>query len=71
MMIKLKVLCIPGWGESCCIFNKIKQLLNDYMEFNYIELPGFGNDILPEKDYVFDEDDPHDTGVNFEVGQNH
>ena len=21
--------------------------------------------------YVFDEEDPHDTGVNFEVGQNH
>ena len=29
------------------------------------------NAILPEKDYVFDEEDPHDTGVNFEVGQNH
>lgn len=29
------------------------------------------NAILPEKDYVFDEEEPQDTGVNFEVGQNH
>ena len=29
------------------------------------------NAILPEKDYVFDEDEPSDTGVNFEVGQSH
>ena len=29
------------------------------------------NAILPEKDYVFDEETPADTGVNFEVGQNH
>ena len=29
------------------------------------------NAILPEKDYVFDEDKPNDTGVNFEVGQSH
>ncbi len=29
------------------------------------------NAILPGKDYVFSEDDPADTGVNFEVGQNH
>ena len=29
------------------------------------------NAILPEKDYVFDEDEPNDTGVNFEVGQSH
>ena len=29
------------------------------------------NAILPEKDYVFDEEKPSDTGVNFEVGQNH
>ena len=29
------------------------------------------NAILPGKDYVFDEEDPTDTGVNFEVGQNH
>lgn len=29
------------------------------------------NAILPEKDYVFDDEDPHDTGVNFEVGQSH
>lgn len=29
------------------------------------------NAILPEKDYEFDDEDPHDTGVNFEVGQNH
>ena len=29
------------------------------------------NAILPEKDYEFDEDEPEDTGVNFEVGQNH
>ena len=26
------------------------------------------NAILPEKDYVFDEEEPSDTGVNFEVG---
>ena len=29
------------------------------------------NAILPDKDYVFDEETPADTGVNFEVGQNH
>lgn len=29
------------------------------------------NAILPEKDYEFDEEKPDDTGVNFEVGQNH
>lgn len=29
------------------------------------------NAILPGKDYVFDEEEPSDTGVNFEVGQNH
>ena len=29
------------------------------------------NAILPEKDYEFDNDEPHDTGVNFEVGQSH
>lgn len=29
------------------------------------------NAILPEKDYEFDEETPSDTGVNFEVGQNH
>ena len=29
------------------------------------------NAILPEKDYDFDEEEPEDTGVNFEVGQNH
>ena len=29
------------------------------------------NAILPEKDYFFDEETPTDTGVNFEVGQNH
>lgn len=29
------------------------------------------NAILPEKDYEFDEETPADTGVNFEVGQNH
>ena len=29
------------------------------------------NAILPEKDYVFDDEEPHNTGVNFEVGQNH
>lgn len=29
------------------------------------------NAVLPEKDYVFDEDKPNDTGVNFEVGQSH
>ena len=29
------------------------------------------NALLPEKDYEFDEDEPSDTGVNFEVGQNH
>ena len=29
------------------------------------------NAILPEKDYEFDEDEPSDTGVNFEVGSNH
>jgi uracil permease len=29
------------------------------------------NAILPGKDYVFEEDEPKDTGVNFEVGQNH
>lgn len=29
------------------------------------------NAILPDKDYEFDEDKPSDTGVNFEVGQNH
>lgn len=28
------------------------------------------NAILPEKDYEFDEDEPSDTGVNFEVGGN-
>ena len=26
------------------------------------------NAVLPEKDYVFDEEEPSDTGVNFEVG---
>lgn len=29
------------------------------------------NAILPGKDYIFDEENPTDTGVNFEVGQNH
>ena len=29
------------------------------------------NAVLPEKDYNFDEDQPEDTGVNFEVGQSH
>jgi uracil permease len=29
------------------------------------------NAILPGKDYVFNEEEPSDTGVNFEVGQNH
>ena len=29
------------------------------------------NAILPGKDYVFDTEEPSDTGVNFEVGQNH
>ncbi len=29
------------------------------------------NAILPGKDYTFDTEDPSDTGVNFEVGQNH
>ncbi len=29
------------------------------------------NAILPEKDYEFDEEEPDDTGVNFEVGQSH
>ena len=29
------------------------------------------NAILPEKDYEFNEDVPDNTGVNFEVGQNH
>ncbi len=29
------------------------------------------NAILPGKDYVFNEEEPADTGVNFEVGQNH
>jgi len=29
------------------------------------------NAILPGKDYTFSEDEPKDTGVNFEVGQNH
>ena len=29
------------------------------------------NAILPGKDYVFSEEEPSDTGVNFEVGQNH
>lgn len=29
------------------------------------------NAILPEKDYEFDEEKPDDTGVNFEIGQNH
>ena len=26
------------------------------------------NAILPEKDYTFDDDEPSDTGVNFQVG---
>lgn len=29
------------------------------------------NAVLPGKDYKFDEEEPADTGVNFEVGQNH
>ena len=29
------------------------------------------NAILPDKDYEFDEEDPEDTGVNFDVGQSH
>ncbi len=29
------------------------------------------NAVLPEKDYVFDDSEPQDTGVNFEVGQSH
>lgn len=29
------------------------------------------NAVLPEKDYEFDEEEPDDTGVNFEVGQSH
>ena len=29
------------------------------------------NAVLPEKDYEFDEEEPGNTGVNFEVGQNH
>ena len=29
------------------------------------------NAVLPGKDYEFEEDEPKDTGVNFEVGQNH
>ena len=29
------------------------------------------NAILPEKDYELDEDEPADTGVNFEVGSTH
>ena len=29
------------------------------------------NAVLPEKDYEFDEEKPEDTGVNFEIGQNH
>ena len=29
------------------------------------------NAVLPEKDYEFDEENPEDTGVNFEIGQNH
>lgn len=29
------------------------------------------NAILPGKDYTFSEEEPKDTGVNFEVGQNH
>jgi len=48
-MLKLKVLCIPGWNESCCIFNKIEKELSDYFEFIYVELPGFSSNPLPPK----------------------
>ena len=56
-MKKIKILCIPGWNEGCNVFDKIKEILSDYFEFVYVELPGFNNNNPPSfayypKDYA-------------------
>ena len=50
-MQKSKVLCIPGWNEGCNVFENIKNYLKDYLEFVYIELPGFNSNLPPNKPF--------------------
>ena len=51
-MQKSKVLCIPVWDEGCKVYEKVEEYLKDYLEFVYIELPGFNNNPYPNKPFA-------------------
>lgn len=55
-MSKTNILVIPGWMESVKVFSKVKELLSDYCNFIFIDLPGFNgekiNQTFTPKEYA-------------------